>query len=184
MSIVAVDIETSGLDPADAEILAVGITDSDGSQAATGDEASILGEVVAYLRTLTSGATLVTWNGAEFDLPFIQARAHRLDLDIGLRIEPTGEIGKYGKPLYEGTWVGHNHVDIAPAYRTIAEQAGIRWSLKPVARHILGMDPIEVDRRGAAIAAMPRRELIAYVCSDTTITAALAVHAKVGLPVR
>lgn len=43
-----------------------------------------------------------------------------------------------------------------------------------MAREVLGVEPIEVDRRGESIAAMVTEDLIAYAGSDTDITLRLA----------
>lgn len=46
---------------------------------------------------------LATWDGEEFDLPTLRARADLLGVPLTLELEPTSEVGKYGSPLFKGT---------------------------------------------------------------------------------
>ncbi len=175
MELLAFDIETTGLDPETDRLLAVGLAGRDRAEAALGpDEDNLLAWLETTVTTLPSGAVIVTWNGEEFDLPFIATRLAHTGLQSSLKLRPTGEVGKYGKPRHAATWAGHIHVDIAYPYQQRAEALGVKWSLKPVARAILGEDPIVVDRRGAAIARLDRAALEAYVLSDAGITYRLA----------
>ena len=58
--------------------------------------------------------------------------------------------------------------------KRVAHELGVPWQLKPVARALLGIDPVEVDNRGEAIAALNERELRRYLRSDIEITLALS----------
>ena len=77
------DIETdttvNGLDPTQAEIVAIALTmpySSDGDVVLTGPEHQMLRDLDQLLQELPAGV-LVTWNGAAFDLPFLAERARR-----------------------------------------------------------------------------------------------------------
>ncbi len=177
MDLFAFDIETSGLDPTTDRVLAVGLAGHQREDAALGpDEADLLTWLERTVEDLPGDAVLVTWNGEEFDLPFLAARMDEHGLVTALRLEPRHELGKYGKPRHAGTWGGRAHVDIAYPLRRRAEEAGVKWSLKPVARAVLGAAPVEVDRRGEAIAAMDSSDLQSYVLSDARVTYELARH--------
>src|SRR6185312_6649237 len=98
-------------------------------------------------------------------------------LHTTLVVRSTSRTGKYGRRAYEGEWGGRRHIDIAALYKDLARSNGIEWSLKPVARHCLGLSPIEVDRSGESIAAMDMTLLKEYVKSDALITYLLAKDA-------
>jgi DNA polymerase elongation subunit (family B) len=170
------DIETTGLDPEGHEIVAVGVTWRSDSRVFVGDERSILIALEQYIADLPEDSLLTTWNGEEFDLPFLKARFDALSLETTLTLTPRGTLGKYGKPRYSAVWGTTEHLDIAPLFEEAAAEAGVRWSLKPVARALLGVEPVEVDNRGESIAVMPADELTAYVLSDASVTLSLAEH--------
>ena len=65
-------------------------------------------------------------------------------------------------------------MDIAPHFRKVAEALRVPWNLKPIARAVLGANPVEVDRSGPAIGQLNPDRLGAYVASDAEITLALA----------
>lgn len=173
--IVALDIETTGLDPGESTVIAAGLA-GDGwvESCVSRDEQQLLQWLVERVRGLHPSTTLVTWNGSEFDLPFLARRFGVLGIDSGLKLRPTGELGKYGGDLYDGEWSGLHHHDIAPDFRDAAQEAGVRWSLKPVAKEVLSVAPVEVDRRGEAMAALDKATLRLYVESDAEITYKLA----------
>ena len=172
----ALDIETTGLNPDEHEIVAVGIATTQSSRAYLGDEGDILRKVEARICSAPAESGIVTWNGEEFDLPFLRTRYEVLGMTTSLRLRSRGIPGKYGKPRYEATWSHLSHVDIAPLFATRAKELGVKWSLKPVARAILGVEPVEVDNRGVAIEAMEADALSGYVLSDAKITLALASY--------
>lgn len=172
---IALDIETSGLDPRTAHLVAVGLaTIEEVEPRVSRDEAALLHWVEDRLSSAPASARLVTWNGEEFDLPFLATRFRELGIPTSLHVTKRDEVGKYGKPLYTCSWNRLRHVDIAPLYRSVAEARHVKWSLKPVAASVLGVIPVEVDRAGAAIAAMAEHDLARYLRSDIELTLALA----------
>jgi len=180
----ALDIETEtrfggGLDPLGSAVVAVALAFEGGNTAVfdDADEATLLARVDEVLRS--RHGLLLTWNGAGFDLPFIAVRARILGIDntLGLltRQDPTLPA-KYAPPPGLGDpvrarWHSTAHVDVAHLYRSFAEDHGLQWSLKPIARHH-GLEPVEVDR--TAIHELSPAELEAYVASDALVTLDLA----------
>jgi len=176
----ALDIETEtrfggGLDPLGSSVVAVALAFDDGSATVfdDADEGVLLARVDEVLRSRSG--LLLTWNGAGFDLPFIAVRARVLGLGegFGLRTSPDPSLPvKYAPPPGLGgpvraAWHRCDHVDVAHLYRSFAEEHGLQWSLKPVARHH-GLEPVEVDR--TAIHELSPAELEAYVASDALVT--------------
>jgi DNA polymerase elongation subunit (family B) len=175
-AIVALDIETTGLDPSRHRVVAVGLVGPRDRHAfLDGDEKRLLETLETYVRRIPAHAYLVTWNGEEFDLPFLAKRFSKLGVRTTLKLSRKRGRGKYGGRVYEAEWGGKDHVDIAPMYRHIAEAKRIPWNLKPVARALLGGNPVEEDRRGPAIAALNAQRLERYVLSDAEITRQLAI---------
>ena len=178
--IYALDIETDttidGRDPSVAAIIAVAIAEPAGPIAVlAGPEKMVLEATIATLNALEPGI-VTTWNGAGFDLPFIQERCTLLGIDTGWEVVPTDLPGKYapvgGRAARYSSKLGHHkHADIAWAWQQHCETNGVVWSLKPLA-HSLGLEAIEADREHAAD--LSRAELFAYVASDAHVTAALA----------
>lgn len=172
--IVALDIETTGLDPENSRALAVALSDCASDEVLAGDdEDELLARVEDRIATLPGETILATWNGEAFDLPFLRRRFEIRGMTTSLDLSPRGVMGKYGQPRFEATWGGRRHVDIAYPYRDRAAELGVEWSLKPLAR-ALGFDPVEVDRNGDAIARMSKDALAEYAASDARITALLA----------
>jgi len=177
-SLVSLDIETTGLDPDRSEVRAVGLAADHWSAVLVGeDEPTLLRSLESLIANLGSGSVLVTWNGEEFDLPFLGRRFDICEVPTTLVVTPKHGIGKYGNPLFDATWGHRRHIDIAPHYKDTASSRGVPWSLKPVARAALGVTPIEVDREGSRIAEMSNKDLRAYVASDAEITRELAQRA-------
>jgi len=175
--LVALDIETSGLEPEHDRVLAIGLASPDGAMTRiSDDELELLHWAEDQLSAMPSRRILVTWNGEEFDLPFLRRRFDEYGITTTLVLAPRGQIGKYGKQLYSAHWGPHHHVDISDDYRQFALSRHIAWSLKPVARDILGIDPVVVDNSGASIASMDRTVLKNYLRSDIEITLALAAR--------
>ncbi|MFP3881931.1 MAG: ribonuclease H-like domain-containing protein [Actinomycetota bacterium] len=172
----ALDIETTGIDPHNHSVVAIGVADGHRTRAFLGNEDDILRDIQGFVADLVPGSLLITWNGEEFDLPFLRSRFEALDISTSLTLRSKGGVGKYGKPLYEAVWGHVRHVDIAPMLRSRAEQLGVRWGLKPVARALLGLEPVEVDNTGESIAMMEADTLTRYVLSDAAVTFALASH--------
>lgn len=174
MEPLALDIETTGLDPETDSVVAVGIARPGDVQAIrSDDEVELLHWVESVMSVGPPSGLVVTWNGEEFDLPFLAQRFRDRGVPTKLSAVPRAELGKYGKPLHTCTWAGLEHLDLAPIYREAAKQHGVPWSLKPVAEAVLGVMPVEVDRRGSAIAQMPEDALLEYLRSDISITLAL-----------
>jgi DNA polymerase elongation subunit (family B) len=173
--LVALDIETNGLDPQSNEVLAVAFVGAAFERCFLGsDERHILIQTEDFVRHHLANSLIVTWNGEEFDLPFLKERFDRRDLQSSLILTERLEVGKYGGKLFRAAWGASSHVDIAPMFKQAAASLGIPWSLKPIAKRILGVEPVEVDRSGAAIAALPEDELRRYVSSDARVTLLLA----------
>jgi DNA polymerase elongation subunit (family B) len=190
MRILALDIETdsaatttgptpAALDPRVAGVLSVAVWDSVAGCAEyfSGDERQLLGDLDTYL-TSSSGGVVVTWNGANFDLPFLATRFEHHQLSNGLRLRPTTDRpAKYapcpgGHPGgYRGSWGDHDHADIAYPYQARARSLGVAWSLKPVAT-ALRIDMVHVD--AAKCAELSEEQLREYNISDVRGTAALA----------
>jgi DNA polymerase elongation subunit (family B) len=175
--LVSLDIETTGLDPSRHTIRVAAASSLDGTVCFLGAEAELLAELEKWISELPANALLVSWNGEEFDLPFLKARFEANSLSTKLRLFPRGKKGKYGRGLFKGVWGKTKHLDIAPLYRRVALDLGIRWSLKPVAEAVLRFKPLQIDRRGESIARADMNLLVRYVTSDATITMRLADRA-------
>jgi len=180
--IYALDLETdttiNGLDPRVAAITECAVSTAAGDTVRGADH----GE-----------ATIVTWNGAFFDLPFLYTRRRILSVppsstlhSFGLHLLPQfGLTPKYdyiGDHTcgYTAVWlreddsdVPHQHLDISFAYRKVAADLGVKHALKPVAR-ALGITVIEVDRERMHLLTPAQR--IAYAASDTRATRELAIR--------
>lgn len=178
----ALDIETdttvNGLDPREAAVVAVAVSCSDGrSFVFSGPEKNLLTELEAFVGTLEPGV-LITWNGSVFDLPFLvdRFRLNGVETSLFIKMDPTVLV-KY-QPLpghqggYRARWAEHVHCDVSPIFLDTARRLGVRHALKPVARAVLDVEPIEVDR--SRIHQLTEQELKAYATSDTDITLALA----------
>lgn len=183
-----VDIETAppGLDPRVAQITAIAAAGPNGVFVATSDtpdtEFAMIDGFTGWLAQQPQGI-VATWNGSAFDLPYIVDRAlvsdDHYDTYGPIRLAPSADRPAKYDPLpghaggYLAAVSGHDHVDIAHPYRPIVEDAGVKWSLKPTARHA-GLDPVDPpDRANAGV--LPVTDRIAYVLSDATITRDLAV---------
>lgn len=144
-----------------------------------GDEAAILSETNQALASLDPGV-LVTWNGARFDLPFIDDRSKIAGVDIGLRLTADVLTRSTHDPLpghaggYWATWHQHVHLDAYRAYRSdVGAMMGLPCGLKSLARFV-GITPVEVERE--RIHELKTDELHAYVSSDAIITRQLALQ--------
>jgi DNA polymerase elongation subunit (family B) len=174
-SLVSLDIETTGLDPEVDRVRAVAIAAVGNTQVfVSDDETELLFSLQTYVSALALDDVIVTWNGEEFDMPFLAMRFELAGVSSTLRVVRIAGVGKYGNPLFHAEWGSRHHVDIAPFFKDRALSMGISWSLKPVARAILGVEPIEVDRSGSSIARLSRNDIGLYVASDAEITLRLA----------
>lgn len=138
----------------------------------------------AYVQWLTHQApgTVSTWNGSNFDLPFIVDRAAMHGIDTGILLTPSAQRPAKYQPLpghtsgYEASFAvdgrtRHTHIDIAYPYKSWAANRDVAWSLKPVA-DALDLDPV-VEARGS-LSDIPVDRLLAYNLSDCRITHAAA----------
>lgn len=191
--LLGLDIETDtshggGLDPTSAKITAVAVSAVAGmgreaSLSTTvfcgDDECALLQKVEAHVRELPAGI-IVTWNGSCFDLPFLADRMRLHGVDTALRLSPDPMVVVKYAPLpghqggYRARWGAHQHVDVAGLYRAFALEHGLAWSLKPVARAVLGVKPIEVDR--SAVHQLSDEALVRYNASDAVVTLALGAR--------
>lgn len=163
-----------GLDPAITRITAIAISSSTSNLVLQcADERMMLQTLDSLLAILPTG-TITTWNGAVFDLPFIQSRAAQLDVELGLRLTPNPDITpKYDftpghTTAYDAQWGRHNHIDIAYDVQTDAKRINAKWSLKPFAKDVFNLTPVEVDRENMHL--LTDVELTNYVASDAEVT--------------
>jgi len=115
--VVVMDLETTDLDPAKGRIIAAGLAFFvDGKEVEAKiikheDEAETLDEVFAYLHETASGVgefILTGYNIADFDLPFLIQRAHKLKIPSPFRFlkDDGGEIKRFRVAATEGTLKG------------------------------------------------------------------------------
>lgn len=113
----ALDIETDGPNGHDDRLVAIGVGFQPGSRDrevavhtlsdARGDEARLIQLTCAWLDR-REPAGVVTYNGSNFDLPFLRAKAEALDTDV--------EVDLPGR-----------HVDLFPERQAQANRAGEKW---------------------------------------------------------
>ena len=180
--IIGLDIETDttidGRNPHHSRVVAVALSSSDGAFSVVldnPDESALLTELVKHVSQLSDDDMIVTWNGAGFDLPFLEVRAKTLGIDLPWSLWPSKRVPKYAPVGVAGPLraaFGHvGHVDVAYMYKDMAEAAGVQWALKPVSL-LCGLEPVQVDRE--KIHELSPDELSAYVASDARCTAYLA----------
>lgn len=180
--LVGLDIETDttidGRDPRHSRIVAVALASSDGDLSIVlddPDEAALLTDLIEHVSRLDKDDVIVTWNGAGFDLPFLEVRAKVLGIDLPWSLWPSKRVPKYEPVGVAGPLrasFGHiGHVDVAYMYKDLAEAAGVQWALKPVSL-LCGLEPVQVNRE--KIHELSPDELSAYVTSDARCTAYLA----------
>ncbi len=181
MRMYALDIETStdgvnGLDPSESHITSVAIYDGTDGVVFDGDEAQLLIFLESHVANLPEG-TIVTWNGAAFDLPWLADRYAFHGIPTTLAVELSDERKPSYDPIpghkggYLGQWGVHDHIDVMQQYRMDAKAEGLRYGLKPTARRF-GIEVIEVDRENMHL--LTREEERAYVLSDVVATHILA----------
>jgi len=181
--IYAVDIETTGLYWEDGRITTVAIYSEQVSVVfEDANEKRLLRHVRDMLESL-EGGVIATWNGAVFDGPWLSARSKvvgigdwtrlRPDPAIIPKYEPQTGFDRTGYDMHvRCTGTGfHRHFDVAYAWKDRAESAGVKWSLKPVARSA-GIPVIEVDR--TSMDALSVAERMAYNLSDVVATYEIA----------
>lgn len=184
------DIETDtsvgGLDPSVAAIVAVAVSHADNDVVFEGDEEQILVDLDAHLAALPAGV-IVTWNGAGFDLPFIDRRAELLGVRLGLVLEDDHR-SRLRDPIpglsspQRGRWYTHDHLDGYRLYRAdVGQTLGLSCGLKAMAR-LVGLPAVAVDV--VRLHQLPPAEVAAYVASDARLARQLVdrrlPHALVG----
>lgn len=188
------DIETDtrrgGLDPRRTGVVAVAVSSAAGLAVVTGEERHLLAELDALLMELPPGV-LVTWYGGVFDLPFLDVRARRHGLSLGLTLSepparpstPRPAAAPNHRPASPSrrrlaAWGPHAHLDACLAWRSLPSEAGRGAGLKEVARRN-GLVPVEVDR--SAIHLLSADTLRRYVASDAILCRLLALSRWEGL---
>src|SRR5699024_1309662 len=111
-----------------------------------GPEKRILLGANQWMKTIPDPQDIiVTWNGAVFDLPFINDRARTHGMDLGIALTPNTTLVPKYQPVpghaggYDATWAGHHHIDLAYLCKDDAENRGVKWSLKPYVKDVLGI---------------------------------------------
>lgn len=153
------------------------------------DEAELLSDLYSWLHDQEPGL-ICTWNGANFDFPFLHDRAEANELDVRrylhMTVDPAlapkyaplpGHKSGYRVDFETRSKVRHAHLDLAYALKAKAEQLGVKWSLKPVMT-ALGVDMIEVDRTKMHLLTPEEEE--AYVASDAIGTRVGAIKLLTG----
>lgn len=145
------------------------------------DEARLLRSLNAWFcDESTEPGLIVTWNGANFDIPFLLTRSAFLGVELDLQAQLSElRAPKYGPCRghaggYVANWGPHDHADVWPSFIEIANRAGIKTGLKPVANYF-GYNPIVVDRQQMESLTVPER--CAYNISDVEVTYRLALLA-------
>ena len=177
------DIETTGLRWDQAQVTTFAIYGADVSVVhKDDDEEALLHALLSAFNELDPG-TVVTWNGAVFDGPFVAGRLMEHTLYGSFRLAPNFAITPKYEPQPGFAPIGfdpifcahigeHAHLDIAYGYwRRWAEDNDVHWALKPVARAV-GLDVIEVDREH--MDSLSEQERSAYCLSDAKAAYRLA----------
>jgi hypothetical protein len=167
-----------------AAVVAVAIAGPVGDWVLDGDEATILADTDRILAELDPGV-IVTWNGANFDLPFLADRARLHALTLGLRLTHDPQMAGRHDPLpghpgpYRACWHQHGHLDAYQLYRAdVGAVLGLSCGLKPLSRYV-GLPVVEVDRE--RIHELSVEDQRAYVASDAQLTRALAQRRPTAL---
>lgn len=144
-----------------------------------GTEAAILRELDAAILALAPGV-ITTWNGARFDLPFLDDRAAQAEISLGLRLAADPHYRSRHEPLpghqggYSAQWYQHRHLDAYAVYRAdVGAMMHLPCGLKSLAKFV-GLSPVEVDRE--RIHDLSAQELHDYVASDAIMTRELALR--------
>jgi len=149
--------------------VAVAVSTAEQDFVLQGEELQILTELELLIYSLAPGV-LITWNGNNFDLPFIAERARRTGIQLGLRFgpaEPTRWTRTPHARPYSCSWGRHRHLDGYQLYRAdVARLFKISCGLKSLSR-LLGFEPVEVDRK--KIHLLSEQEMHDYVASDARL---------------
>lgn len=167
------DTSTGGLDPRSSAVVAVALSGDLGDEVVLGEERDILERADHRIAEFGPGL-LVTWNGAGFDLPFIEHRARMLGLELGLRTteDPVRRSRREpARSAVRALWHGLVHLDGYQLYRAdVGHTLGLSCGLKPLAR-LIGLSPVELDR--TTLHTQEPDEVAQYVASDARIAAEL-----------
>ncbi len=108
-------------------------------------EAAMLREFVERFRRVDPDVVF-TYNGDEFDLPYLKRRADRLGLDVGRLARPPGKRGviiKPGAARRASDIFGRAHVDL---YHTAQKNLKLeRFTLEEAVRDVLGVEKEELE---------------------------------------
>ena len=188
--LLAFDIETrplrpggEPLDPSESAVYMVSFFGTSGAAVfAIGDdgiqdERQLLSVAASFVASSPDDTLMVGWNTGGFDLPFLDARYTTLQVPSGLEIAHTGDVSKYGTPVFDGTWHGRRHVDICELFRGgVAAGLEVSWSLKPVAA-ALGLSPVSLD--ASVLPSYPEPVQRAYSLSDARVVFQMATLAAI-----
>lgn len=164
--LIAVDIETNrGWHDNGGQIVTVAVwagdDPADHAVFGPGPEAGLLADLGSWLDRRTP-ATIVTWNGKAFDMPYLAARSKALGIELGTSL------------------ARHNHVDVGRLWREPARDKIGTWRLKAVA-HWHGIDVIELDCSNQDWTSRHTwNQIRAYNVSDVRATHQLAVLWRAG----
>lgn len=143
--VATVDIETTATDPSEGELVSVGVGVHDRSEPLSeatyrlcrrrgDDEVAVVRRAMTWLADADPDA-LVTYNGREFDLPFVRGRLDRLG--GGVDLPPVTE-----PPA---------HVDLFLGRRRRAEASGEPWPSLEASLESYGYTPPRTVWRGAPV---------------------------------
>jgi hypothetical protein len=183
-TVYGLDIETDttidGLDPLVARVVAVAVAGPSGVTIFDdGNEGLLLDRLDWHLASIEPGV-LATWNGANFDLPFLHHRARLHDLAIGLRLRPDPALPLPREPLpghahtNRAWWHGHAHLDAYRVYRAdVVPALGVSGGLKSIAQ-LCGLAPVLADP--SQLHRLASEDVRAYVSSDARCTRELVLR--------
>jgi len=171
LKVYAFDVEATGLSMRDKVLSIAYCASRDRVECYSGrPEAKLIKRFVSSVRR-EGPDVIITWNGGEFDFPFLyaRARANRLKLKLGRMGEPIALIktnirSKHGQRLWFVHIPGRTHLDIAYAERY--NPTG-KLGLKDVAEK-LGLMAIREDR--TRMWELSQERLRRYNMNDARIT--------------
>lgn len=141
--VATLDIETTAVDPADGELVSIGVGVHDRAHPLTAatyetfhrrdgdDEAGLVDRAMAHLDAAGADA-LVTYNGIEFDLSFVEGRLDRLGAGVDLPgiVEPPA------------------HLDLFLGRKRRADEEGTPWPTLEASLESYGHEPAVTYWRG------------------------------------
>lgn len=141
--IATLDIETTATDPADGELVSIGVGVHDRADPLTaatyetfhrggaGDETALVDRAMTHLDAVDADA-LVTYNGVEFDLPFVEGRLDRLATPV--------EFPAITEPPA--------HIDLFLDRKRRADEEGVPWPRLEACLDAYGHAPATTIWRG------------------------------------